>query len=117
MQFETVKAGVIGMSAAIVASLCCLLPLIVVLLGLGSGVFMMVTMQYRALFLPVGVLGVSLGYYLYFQKGRRCASAGCAFVGRTLNLVLLYVATLIVALAIGLDVFPQISSDMLQMIM
>ncbi len=105
MQFETVKAGVIGMSAAIVASLCCLLPLIVVLLGFGSGAFMMVTMQYRALFLPMGVLGVSLGYYLYFQKRRRCASAGCTFVGGTFNLVLLSLATVMVALALGLDFF------------
>lgn len=117
MQFETVKAGAIGMAAAIVSSLCCLLPLTVVLLGLGSGTFMMMTMQYRALFLPVGVLGVSLGYYWYFQKRRRCASASCAFVGGTLNLILLSMATLIVALALVLDLFPQLSSQMLQMVM
>lgn len=117
MQFDTVKAGAIGMSAAIVASLCCLLPLIVVLLGLGSGAFMMVTMQYRSISLPLGVLGVGLGYYLYFQKKRRCRSAGCASVGRKLNVILLCVATVIVALALGLDVFPQLSSDILQAVM
>ena len=116
MQFETVKAGVIGLAAAIVSSLCCLLPLLVVLLGLGSGGFMMVTMQYRALFLPVGVLGVGLGHYLYFQKKRRCLSTSCAFVGGTLNLVLLSVATVMVALALTLDFLPQLSSDILQMV-
>ena len=117
MHFETVKAGVIGIAAAIMSSLCCLLPLTVVLLGLGSGAFMMVTMQYRALFLPVGVLGVALGYYFHFQKRRRCARDGCAFVGGRLNLILLSVATVIVALALGLDFFPQLSSEVLQTVM
>src|SRR6266576_1893181 len=78
MKLETLKAGLVSLSAAIVASLCCLLPLIVVLLGLGSGAFMMVTMQYRAIFLPVGVLGVGLGYYFYFREKRRCRSVACA---------------------------------------
>jgi hypothetical protein len=117
MKFETVKAGAIGMSAAVVASLCCLLPLFVVLLGLGSGAFMMVTMQYRSVFLPAGVVGVGLGYYFYFQEKRRCSGAGCAFVGARLNLLFLCVATVIVALALVLDFFPQLSSDMLQMVM
>jgi hypothetical protein len=117
MQFETVKAAVIGVAAAIVSSLCCLLPLLVVLLGLGSGAFMMVTMQYRALYLPVGVLGVGLGHYFYYQKKRRCLSTSYAFDGGTLNLVLLSAATVMVALALTLEFFPQLSSDILQMVM
>ena len=113
----SLKAGLVSFSSACIASLCCLLPLVVMLLGLGSGAFMMVTMQYRALFLPVGVLGVALGYYFHFQKRRRCARDGCAFVGGRLNLILLSVATVIVALALGLDFFPQLSSEILQMVM
>jgi len=114
MNFGTFKAGVVSMSAAVVASLCCLLPLIVVLLGLGSGAFMTVTMQYRTVFLPVGVLGVGLGYYLYFQEKRRCSGASCAFVGGKLNLTLLFLATGIVVVALVLDFFPQLTSDILQ---
>jgi hypothetical protein len=114
MKFETFKAGAISMSAAVVASLCCLLPLIVVLLGLGSGAFMMVTMQYRSIFLPAGVLGVGLGYYFYFKENRRCSGVGCTLVGWKLNLILLCIATVIVTLTLVLDFFPQFTSEILQ---
>ncbi len=108
------KAGLVSISSAVIASLCCLLPLVIVLLGLGSGAFMMVTMQYRTIFLPVGVIGVALGYYLYFREKRRCTSLGCAFTGGKINLALLLFATVMVAGALVLDIFPQLTSDILQ---
>ena len=37
------------------SSLCCVLPLAIVLLGLGSGAFMATTMKYTAIFVPIGV--------------------------------------------------------------
>ena len=40
------QEGLIGLGAALAASSCCLLPLVVVLLGLGSGAFMMTTMRW-----------------------------------------------------------------------
>lgn len=114
MKFGTLKAGAVSMSAAFVASLCCLLPLIVALLGLSGGVFMMATMQYRSIFLPAGVIGVGLGYYLYLGEKRRCSGIGCAFAGGKFNLILLLFATGIVAAALVLDLFPQLTSDILQ---
>ena len=114
MNMGNLKVGLMSFSSAIVASLCCLLPLVVVLLGLGSGAFMMVTMQYRTVFLPIGVIGVALGYYLYFREKRRCTSFGCAFAGGKINLVLLFFATFIVAGALVLDVFPELTSNILQ---
>ena len=114
MNLGNLKAGLVSFSSAIVASLCCLLPLGVALLGLGSGAFMMVTMQYRTIFLPVGVIGVALGYYLYVREKRRCTSLSCAFAGGNINLVLLLFATVIVAGAVVLDIFPQLTSNILQ---
>ncbi|HWP22972.1 MAG TPA: hypothetical protein VNM15_02150 [Candidatus Binatia bacterium] len=114
MNLVNLKAGLLSFSSALIASLCCLLPLAVVLLGLGSGAFMMVTMQYRNIFLPTGAIGVALGYYLYFREKRRCASFGCAFAGGKINLVLLLFATVIVAGALALDFFPELTSNILQ---
>ena len=71
MQPGNLKAGLVSFSGAFVASLCCLLPLVVVLFGLGSGAFVMVTMQYRSIFLPIGVMGVAVGYS--FILGKRVA--------------------------------------------
>ena len=117
MELIAIKAGLVSLSSALVASLCCLLPLAIVLLGLGSGAFMMVTMKYRYIFLPVGVIGLGTGYYLYFKEKRRCSSIGCSFVGRKTNLALLVLATVMVAGALLLDFFPGLTSDYLQMAM
>ena len=114
MNLGSFKAGLVGVSSAIISSLCCLLPLAVVLLGLGSGAFMMVTMQYRAIFLPIGVIGVAMGYYLYFRERRRCDSIGCAFVGGRINLAFLLFATVTVVAALVLDFFPELTSEILQ---
>lgn len=102
------------MASAFVASLCCLLPLTVVLLGLGSGALMVTTMQYRSIFLPIGVIGVALGYHLYFRERRRCTTLGCALVGGKINLALLALATVIVLAALMLDIFPDLTSEALQ---
>jgi len=117
VSLSSIKAGMVSFLAAVVASLCCLLPLTVVLLGLGSGAFMMVTMQYRTIFLPTGVIGVSLGYVLYFREKRRCNSLGCTFVGRKANLALLIFATVVVVVAIILDIFPGLTSEIFQGVM
>ncbi len=114
MDLGNFKAGLVSISSAIISSLCCLLPLAVVLLGLGSGAFMMVTMQYRAIFLPIGVIGVGVGYYLYLRERRRCSSIGCAFVGGKINLAVLLFATIMVVAALVLDLFPELTSEILQ---
>lgn len=75
---------------------------------------MMVTMQYRAIFLPIGMIGVGLGYYLYFRERRRCDSIGCAFAGGKVNLVFLAIGTVMVAAALVLDIFPELTSEILQ---
>jgi len=117
MDLSAARAGLVSFSSALIASLCCLLPLAIVGLGLGSGAFMMVTMQYRNIFIPVGVIGVGTGYYLYFKEKRRCSSIGCSFIGRKTNLALLVLATLMVAVALLLDFFPGLTSEYLQMAM
>ena len=114
MKFNSLRAGLVSFSSAFMASLCCLLPLTVVLLGLSSGAFMMVTMQYRWVLMPIGVIGVSLGYYLYFREKSRCASLSCAFVGRKLNLSLLVSATLMLGVELAFVLFPALLSELMQ---
>lgn len=113
MRTADLKSAFLGVVAAGISSLCCLLPLAVILLGLGSGAFMATTMRYRAIFLPAGVLGVGLGWLLYLREGGRCTSLGCRRAGRPLNLGLLLLATLVVAAALVLDLFPNVTADVL----
>lgn len=107
MRLADLKAGLVSFGGAFVASLCCLLPLTVVLLGLGSGAFMATTMQYRPLFLPLGTLAVATGYYLYFREKRRCDALGCRMAGSRLNLVLLSIATFMLAIELAFVLFPN----------
>ena len=113
MRIADLKSGFFGIVAAGVSSLCCLLPLTVILLGLGSGAFMVTTMRYRAIFIPVGVAGVGLGWFLYLRERRRCSALGCRVPAKPLNLGLLLLATLIVAAAVALDRFPDVTADLL----
>ncbi|MCI0410574.1 MAG: hypothetical protein L0191_18775, partial [Acidobacteria bacterium] len=97
MTVTDLKAGFLGVVAAGISSLCCLLPLAIVVLGLGTGAFMSTTMKYRNILIPVGVIGVFLGWFLYGRERRRCHTDRCWMTAGPLNLGLLFLATLIVA--------------------
>ena len=106
-------AGLAAWAGALLSSLCCLLPLAVIALGLGSGAFMAVTMRYRWLLIPAGVLGVAVGFVLYVRECRRCDQLACRMAGSRTTLALLIVAAVVVTTSIALDRFPEVSSDLL----
>lgn len=110
-------AGVTAWAGAALSSLCCLLPLAIIVLGLGSGAFMAVTMQYRWLLIPAGVVGVATGFFLYFRERGRCEALACRMAGSRLTLALLVVASLVVTTSIVLDRFPELTSDLLAHVM
>ena len=113
MKLGSLGAGVAAWTGAVLSSLCCLLPLTVIALGFGSGAFMAVTMQYRWILIPTGVLGVVAGMALYIRERRRCDALACRMAGGRTTLVLLILASLVVVTAIGLDQFPEVTSDVL----
>lgn len=106
-------AGGTAWIGAVLSSLCCLLPLAVILLGLGSGAFMAVTMQYRWLLIPAGILGVGTGFALYVRESRRCDQLGCRMAGSRITLALLVLAALVVTTSLVLDRFPEMTSNIL----
>jgi hypothetical protein len=108
MKISDLKSGLVSLGGALVGSLCCLLPLTLVLLGVGGGAFMMTTVRFRPLFLPLGLLGVGAGYYLYFREKRRCDALGCRMAGPTLNLALLIIATAMLVVEVTFILFPDI---------
>jgi len=113
MRLATVTAGVVAWVGATLASLCCLLPLIVIVLGLGSGAFMATTMPYRWVLLPAGIIGLALGFVLYRRERRRCDALTCRMAGRGLTLAVLILASLVVGATVDLDRFPEITADLL----
>jgi len=108
-----VGAGVVAWTGAALSSLCCLLPLAVIVLGLGTGAFMASTMRYRSVLIPAGVVGVTTGFVLYARERRRCAAAACRMAGSRATLALLVAAGLVALAAVALDRFPEITADLL----
>lgn len=113
MKLGSLGAGMVAWAGALLSSLCCLLPLTVIALGLGSGAFMAVTMQYRSILIPTGILGVVAGFALYIRERRRCEALACRMAGGRTTLALLGLASLVVVTAIVLDRFPEATSDLL----
>ena len=113
MKLGGAGAGLAAWAGAALSSLCCLLPLGVIVLGLGSGAFMAVTMQFRWILIPAGVLGVAGGFALYIRERRRCARLPCRMAGSRVTLVLLILAALVVSAAIALDRLPELTSDLI----
>lgn len=105
--------GMISAGGAAVSSVCCVLPVSIVLLGLGSGAFMATTMKYTSVFVPLGVINVSAGFYLHLRERRRCGREGCPMAGSTLNLILLIVSAVVVSAAVFFSFLPGLSSDLL----
>ena len=110
-------AGLAAWVGAGLSSLCCLLPLAIITLGLGSGAFMAVTMKYRWILIPAGVLGVTMGFILYVRERRRCDAAACRMAGSRVTLGLLVIASLVVTASIALDRFPEFTADLLANVM
>ncbi len=113
MRPGSVGAWLAAWAGALLSSLCCLLPLAVIVLGLGSGAFMAVTMRYRGIRIPAGVLGISMIVVLYARGRKRCDALGCRMAGSTVTLAFLILAGLVVAASIVLDRFPEMTSDLL----
>jgi mercuric ion transport protein len=106
-------AGLAAWAGALLLSLCCLLPLAVIALGLGSGAFVAVTMRYRWILIPTGVLGIVSGFALYWRERKRCDTLGCRMAGSKITFAPLMLASLVVITSIALDRFSEMTSDLL----
>ena len=105
MQIEDLKPGLIGVGTSFGASICCVLPMTIVLLGLGSGGFMMVTMQYRIILYPLGLLGLVTAYWLYFRRRKVCDAQACQMQGKRWNIAALVFSTVLMSLVTYVDFF------------
>ncbi len=113
MKISNLKPILVSLPSAIVAASCCVLPLAVVLLGIGSGAFMMYTMKYSVIFIPIGIVGVGLGYIFYFREKKKCNALACRMVGGKFNLTVLIMATFVVVIAIMFTLLPETIAPLL----
>lgn len=71
-------ASVSGITAAVIASLCCIGPVLVVFLGVGSIAAFSVFEIYRPYFIGLTVVLISLAFYLTYRKREvKCEDGSC----------------------------------------
>ena len=104
---KLLNAGAIG--SAIVASLCCIGPLALALLGLGGGALLLKFAPYRPFFLAATALFLGAAFYLTYrrQSPEECAPGSvCAQpTSRKTQKTVLWIVTLIVVLAAAFPYF------------
>lgn len=103
MKDTEMKAGIGAAVAAILASACCLGPVVLTSIGAGTLVASAVSLHpYQPLFLGLTAMFLAIGFYTAYRPGRgaACAPGGsCVPSAKRASKMLLWVATVVAALA------------------
>ncbi len=94
--------------SAVLASICCIGPLVFVLLGLSGAAFFAKFEQYRWLFGAIAFGFLALGFFFTYRSSESCApDTSCATnpIWRKLNKILLWVSAVLV---VGFILSPNI---------
>ncbi len=88
------------------SSLCCIVPLILLGVGLGGTMLPMFFVSYKVPFLTIAFVALSLAWFLYARDRKRCAAEGCALVGSKLRLWMLGGNTAVIVVFALLSLTP-----------
>ena len=95
----------IGISAAVLSSICCIGPLLLAGVGLGGfGIGAWIGI-YHWHFMAVAGLALGLAWYFYLRERRRCKTERCEMARGNATRVTLSLATLVVLGFLGLNVY------------
>ena len=96
------KAKNVGILSAILGSICCVGPLLLIALGLGAGAA--VISRYHWLFIAAAIVALAFAWTRYFREKTTCACEPETMQGRRSGTVTLLIATVIVLGFGGLNV-------------
>ncbi len=108
------KSGKVSIFSAILASSCCIIPLILLalsLIGLGSlglsGISTTVG-NIKWFLMPIAILGLGYSYFKYFKEKKESVSCGCEMVSKKTNLTLLGISTILVFSFLTFSLYPYL---------
>jgi copper chaperone CopZ len=99
------KAQKLGILSGVVASLCCLGQPLLIFLGLGTLGLGSFFGKYHWYFIGGGTLLLAFAWRAYFKEKRRCTTEGCQMVREGTTRSILLMASLIVVVFFGLNLF------------
>lgn len=108
---EYMKAKNLGIFSAVFASICCVGPLVLILLGLGTLGIGAIIGKYHWYFVGGGVFLISIAWRYYFKEKRACDLKSCQMENKNVTLVTLIIATLIVTFFIGLNLYTYLGKS------
>jgi copper chaperone CopZ len=104
------KAKYAGILSAVLGSICCVGPLLLVALGLGTAAAMIG--RYHWLFVTAAIGVLAWAWIKYFREKTRCACEHQAMSGRSLNLPTLLIASAIVLGFAALNISSHLLAEM-----
>lgn len=99
------KAQKLGILSGIIAATCCLGPPLLIFLGLGTLGLGSFFGKYHWYFIWTGTLLLGFAWRAYFKEKRRCTTEGCQMVRQGTTRFILSLASLIVVVFFGLNLF------------
>lgn len=99
------KSGKLGILSALVASICCLGPVLLIFLGLGSLGIGAAIGKYHWYFITGAVVLLVFSWRDYLKDKKTCALEGCRVENKKITMSILLTATLVVAIFAGLNLY------------
>ena len=99
------KAKGLGILSALTASVCCLGPLLLIALGLGSLGLGAALGRYHWYFILGAALLLAFAWRRYFKEKKSCESAHCEMAGKKMTRNVLLLASSVVLLFAGLNLY------------
>lgn len=106
------KAKNLGIFSAIFASICCVGPVVLILLGLGTLGIGAVIGKYHWWFLGVGILLITIAWRAYFKEKRTCELRACQMENKRLTQIILMLATIIIIFFVGLNLYSYLGKSL-----
>ena len=99
------KAEKLGVLSALFASVCCLGPLLLVLVGLGGLGFGALIGRYHWWFVGAAIALLAYAWRSYLKEATRCRTAHCEIAGGKRTRTALLLASMVVAAFVGLNLY------------
>jgi mercuric ion transport protein len=105
MAMKVLKLGILSVA---IASICCVGPLLLILLGLGSLGIGAVIGKYHWYFIAAALLLLTFTWGSYLQEKKTCGLKVCKMENKKVTLLTLIISTLIVAIFAALNIYNYI---------
>lgn len=99
------KASKLGILSALIASACCVGPLLLILLGLGSLGIGAAIGKYHWYFILAAFALIGFAWRSYLKEKKTCNLKGCQMENKRITLIILILSTFIVVIFVGLNFY------------